>query len=120
MGKRVCPLGTWSFRVRLGGNHAPARAPAAALAPELGLGLEFGNPTWSGSKRTGPHGYGVIADRAHSAIWTRATTERKPHTNHCNGLCGFCLERSVTIVQTEPLQPFGLQNTILPFLKRYK
>ena len=38
----------------------------------------------------------------------------------CNGLCGSCLERSVATVQTEPLQPFGLQFTPLPFSERYK
>ena len=28
--QRVCLLGTWSFRARLGGNHAHAHAAAAA------------------------------------------------------------------------------------------
>jgi len=47
----VCPLGTWSFRTRLGGNHAHTRAGRR----RAGLGF----PTRSGSFWTGSHGYGL-------------------------------------------------------------
>ena len=36
--QRVCPLSTWSFRVRLEGNHTPARAPPARSGSASGPG----------------------------------------------------------------------------------
>jgi len=59
MGQRVCPLGTWSFHARFGGNHAHARIAAARPAPmptpvlARGCRFRFGPVIFW----TGLHGY---------------------------------------------------------------
>ena len=75
------------FSRRLGGNHAPARAPPPLAAAGSGSGSLPG-PVLFESGLT-DLGY---SDRTHSAIGP-ATADRKS-------------PQAVTTVQTEPLQPF--------------
>ena len=50
----------------------------------------------------------------------RIETAQRLTGNRRERLDGFCLKRTVATVQTEPLQPFGREQTDLPLLERYK
>ena len=110
--QRVCPLGTWSFQARLGGNHAHTRASPLAAA--------------AGRRRSRARARArVTADHTRSAIRIRtrisATAVRKPtqtvgrllsKTNRCNRSVGIGpLYPSRSAINSAPLLSNKTHNT---------
>ena len=105
--QRVCPLGTWSFRARLGGNHAHTHARADAGA-------------WSRARVRVPYPVRFFLNRVSRvcmglqriapAPLSRPATAQQLTGNRRELLQrfgSFCLKRTLATIQIEPLQPFG-------------
>ena len=95
--EKVCPLGIWSFRARLGGNHTHTRARATARPVSARCVFGFG-PGHTGAGRAkirtrpGSCEYGSNRSGSSTCLKSRSFSEQKQTKseevqNFCNNLC---------------------------------